>query len=428
MTPELEQEQVAESAINKNYQNLYGVLAGFLPQDRQKLDEWLLEVQQQIIVHKSIAPPVVLKPSVQALAGLIRLNGLVRMYASMMVNEVPEKHKTIHNVEELLLSLNYIVNRAPAFLDKSHFPMSALFVYLMFTPAGEVAFRIEAFNSAICIILQEWCAFLDSGASLSVINKENGWLSPVAYKINKLSEFIIPDEKAPHGGFASFNAYFHREIKPEYRPITGPGNSKIIVSQNDGTVYNIVRNIKALDEFWIKSQPYSLVNMLDNMYVDKFVGGDVFQAFLSGADYHRWHSPVDGIVVATKIVNGLMFSELHSLGFDSSAGILSQSYEASVNTRRLVFIQANDPTLGMVCVVPIGITEVSSVTIHVKVGQPVKKGAELGWFSYGGSTLCTVFQPGIIKSFTKKTPPADASQAVPEDSIVQVNGEIAIAY
>jgi hypothetical protein len=29
-------------------------------------------------------------------------------------------------------------------------------------------------------------------------------------------------------------------------------------------------------------------------YAEKFVGGTVYQAFLSRADYHRWHSPVKG--------------------------------------------------------------------------------------------------------------------------------------
>ena len=99
------------------------------------------------------------------------------------------------------------------------------------------------------------------------------------------------------------------------------------------------------------------------------------------------------------VVNGLMFSELHSLGFDSSAGTLSQGYQASVNTRGLLFIESDDPTIGMVCVIPIGITEISSVSLTVKPGQKVKKGQDVGRFSYGGSTLCPVFQPGAINRY-----------------------------
>ena len=46
----------------------------------------------------------------------------------------------------------------------------------------------------------------------------------------------------------------------------------------------------------------------------------------------------------------------------------------------------------------------SSVTVIVHEGERVEKGQELGWFSYGGSTLALVFQPGAIDRFTVKGP------------------------
>lgn len=410
--------------MNTNYKQQFGVLAGYLPQDSKHLDKWLRSLKKEVAFVKSHK----YEPSVLALEKLIAENGVVRMYVTMMIEQVPTKNKIVRNTDELLRTLTHIIKRAPKFSDASHFPMSALFVYMMYTPAGSVAFGIEAFNSAIRVILQAWCDYLDSAESLDVINKtKDGWLSPAAYKQNKLYEFIIPDEHDKHGGFRSFNAYFHRQIKPKCRPVTDPGNSKVIVSPNDGTVYKIARNVKASDQFWIKSQPFSLINMLANMYVDRFVGGDVFQAFLSGADYHRWRSPVKGKVIEAKIVPGLMFSELLSAGFDKDAGVLSQCYEASVNTRALVFIQADDPKIGLVCVIPIGITEISSITIKVKPGRRVEKGEELGHFSYGGSTLCTVFQKGAIKRFTKKEPAKNAQPPYPEINMVQANAEFAEA-
>ena len=30
---------------------------------------------------------------------------------------------------------------------------------------------------------------------------------------------------------------------------------------------------------------------------DQFVGGTIYQAFLSATNYHRWHSPVAGTIV-----------------------------------------------------------------------------------------------------------------------------------
>ena len=67
--------------------------------------------------------------------------------------------------------------------------------------------------------------------------------------------------------------------------------------------------------------------------------------------------------------DGLMFSDAESAGFDPTAATYSQGYETAVNTRGLIFIESDDPIIGMVCVIPIGITEISSVSITVKSGD-----------------------------------------------------------
>jgi len=411
------------------YTSKFGVIAGYLPQDKKNILEWHKQLAADLKKEKQKKASVKYAPTVQALADLISVNGIVRMYVTQMIEEVIPTHRKIKNVEELLEALNYIIQRAPEYnpdpKKRNAFPMSALFVYMMFTPSGEAAFRLDDFNTAIRNILQAWCDYLDSPASQNVLNTgEFGWLSPSAYEFNKLNEFIIPDKNAPHWGFKSYNDYFHRQINMEYRPIASPKDPKIIVSANDGTVYNLSRKVKHSDTFWIKSQPYSLINMLDNSpHTDAFVGGDVLQSFLSGANYHRWRAPIAGKIIEARIIDGLMFSELHSEGFDPDAGILSQGYESAVNTRALVIIESEDKTIGKVCVIPIGITEISSITIGVKKGQQVQKGDELGYFSYGGSTLCLVFQPDAIKKINVSGPKKDNGTGEP----INVNAQIAVA-
>ena len=57
--------------------------------------------------------------------------------------------------------------------------------------------------------------------------------------------------------------------------------------------YGISTDVKRQDRFWIKSQPYSLADMLANDdSIDQFADGTVYQVFLSATNYHRWHSPV----------------------------------------------------------------------------------------------------------------------------------------
>ena len=334
----------------------------------------------------------------------------------------------VRDVRELLEALNYIVTLAPEFrpppAEPQAFPMSNLFVYMMMAPAGEAAFRLERFNDALRAILGEWCMFLDSPASAAVLNEgPEGWLSQPAYARYKLEEFEIPDRSKPHWGWVSYNDFFHRQIKASARPISQPQDPKVIVSANDGTVSQIARGVKRSDEFWLKGQPFSLVNMLagDEEYVERFVGGDVFQSFLSGANYHRWHSPIDGVVRKVQRVEALMFSDAEVAGYDIEAGTKSLGYEASVHTRGLVYVESEDPAIGTVCVIPIGITEISSVSFAVKEGQTVGKGQELGRFSYGGSTLGLVFQPGAVDRFTVEAPVG------PKQPTIQVNAQIAIA-
>lgn len=391
------------TALKLRYQRLFITRSGYVPPRLSGLDDWLTNFAVRL---KKEPQTKRLQPSVTALANLLERDGIARMYVEQMIEQVPAKKKTVHDVPELLRALNLIITTAPEFEKdpdkRNFFPMSSLFAYMMMTVAGESAFRYPSLNDAIRRILKAWCDFLDSKESLYVVNRgANGWLSKAAWKLNELDQFIIPDPTAPHGGFASFNAYFHREINLEYRPLAGKDDPKVITSANDGTVYAIRRDVKRTDRFWLKRQPYSLENMLDHSpLTERFVGGDVLQSFLSGADYHRWRAPISGIVREARVVDGLMFSDAESAGQDTTAGTYSQGYEASVNTRGLVFIESPVPNIGMVCVIPIGITEISSVTIKVKVGDLVEKGSELGWFSYGGSTLALVFQKNAVKRFT----------------------------
>ena len=120
----------------------------------------------------------------------------------------------------------------------------------------------------------------------------------------------------------------------------------------------------------------------------------------------------------------MTFTEAESSGPDPNAGTLSLGYETSTNVRGLVYIESDDPRIGMVCVMPVGITEISSVTIAVKPGQRVTKGEELGYFSYGGSTLAIVFQPGAVKKFIPRNPHATNP---PNPALIKVNAAIAIA-
>ena len=369
---------------------------------------------QQSIIEAVAKNPEPFQPSVQLLAeylGCSTSDSIARQYANQMLDQYRayleklgylQEGQGFQTVEQWLGAINYVIQRAPKYSGQQ-FPISSLFVFVMFTPSGAALFRLKEFNSLLTCVLQAWCVYLDSRDSRKVLIEPGGWLSEDAQKalcLKQSTNYLCRHE--PYWGFESFNAFFHREYQlDKYRPLSGPGHDKVIVSANDGTVYRVACDVKLCEAFWTKGQQYSLIDMLDGSpYTESFICGDVLQSFLAGSDYHRWHAPISGKVLEARVIPGLMFSELLSKGFDISAGTESQGYEAMVNTRGLIVI--DNPEIGKVAVVPIGITEISSVTIEVSPGDHVKKGDEIGYFSYGGSSLALVFQKGMLKSFTAK--------------------------
>ena len=104
-----------------------------------------------------------------------------------------------------------------------------------------------------------------------------------------------------------------------------------------------------------------------------------------------------GKIVKVFIKPGTYFSQTQAVGVDESG--LSQGYMAQVATRAIIFIQADNPDIGLMVFLGVGMGEVSSCDITVTVGQHVKKGQKIGMFHYGGSTYCLIFGPHVKIEF-----------------------------
>ena len=89
----------------------------------------------------------------------------------------------------------------------------------------------------------------------------------------------------------------------------------------------------------------------------------------------------------------------------------SQGYITHVAARAVIYIMADNPLIGVVAFVSVGMAEVSSNDITVEKGQHVKKGDELGMFHYGGSTHCLLFRPDVMVEWDLdgQTPGLDAT-------------------
>lgn len=146
----------------------------------------------------------------------------------------------------------------------------------------------------------------------------------------------------------------------------------------------------------------------------------------SALNYHRWHAPVAGTIVRAYVKDATYFSEADSEGADAVEPTLSQSYLAHVAARAIILIQADDPVIGLMAVIPVGMVEVSSCVIGPEIvpGHHVNKGDELGYFQFGGSTECLVFRPGVIDQFALTAIPQPQDPNAP---LVRVRSKLATA-
>jgi phosphatidylserine decarboxylase len=404
--------------------------AGWLPQEQDDLEAWLAGHRERVDAR---GEQVVLHPVLTEFAQLIDRDPVVRLYMNQMIAQVPGakrySKRHLESVEQMLRLINEVLTMAPEFGKTAMVatPLGAILDWTMGTPAGFAAYRDPRINAMLKKILTVWCEFLSSGDSLYVLNESpSGWKSADARQTIGIEQYEHdPDDE--HWGFSSWNDFFTRRFKEGERPVASPDDDKVIVSACESTPYGISIDVKRQDRFWIKSQPYSLADMLANdACVDEFVGGTVYQAFLSATNYHRWHSPVAGKVVRAYVQEGTYYSEADSEGQDAVEPTNSQSYLAHVAARAIILIDADDPVIGLVAFVPVGMSEVSSCLIapKVKPGYHVDKGEELGYFQFGGSTNCLVFRPGAIAEFSLASIPQPHDPGAP---LVLVRSQLATA-
>ncbi|WP_380171919.1 phophatidylserine decarboxylase associated domain-containing protein [Kineococcus sp. DHX-1] len=364
---------------------------------------------------------------------LLAHDAVARMQLERMVAEVPEgpglPPRHVRDLPDLLRLLNAVLTTAPEFSTDSMVmtPVQAVLDQTTATPSGFAAYRNPAVNAVLEKYLDAWCEHLDSPASLSVLDDSAaGWMSQAAAEAVGIEQYEH-DPEADHWGFSSWNDFFTRRFRDGERPVEDPDDDGVVVSPCESTPYALARDVQRTDEFWLKSQPYSLQDMLaGDPSVDEFVGGTVYQAYLSATDYHRWHAPVAGTVERAFVVGGTYFSEADSEGPEAREPQQSQGYMAHVAARAVVLLRADDPALGLVAFVPVGMADVSSCVLDDAVvpGAHLAKGDEVGRFQFGGSTCCLVFRPGALAEFSVQALPRDEAATTP---LVHVRTRIARA-
>jgi len=396
----------------------------WLPQDHRHHQKWLKKTIQQAKDH-----PKDLNPAVKEFKELIEGNTRIYLLFATMFEQIPHKKpygkdpegkRQVRDYLHMIELLNHIVYTAPAWSDIGEevglvgVPVNAILDWPMGTRSGFATFLDPEVNAGLKKVLNAWGEFLCSPESAYVLNTSNtGWFGQSGMKnlvevanIGKTSysfeEMFICDPSKKYHGFTSWDNFFTRHFYPNIRPVASPEDSSIIVNSCESKTYKVAHNVAARDRFWVKGQPYSVVDMLDHdTLAENFVGGTIYQAFLSALSYHRWHSPVSGKIVKAYVKDGTYYSEPLFEDFtatqdaDEENECSSQEYLSATATRAIIFIEADNPKIGLLAFIGVGMAEVSTCDITVKEGQTIKKGDELGMFHFGGSTHCLLFRKGV---------------------------------
>lgn len=194
----------------------------------------------------------------------------------------------------------------------------------------------------------------------------------------------------PISSFKTFNDFFYRKLKPSARPTESPDDPRRLVSAADCRLM-VFETVSEATKLWIKGREFSIARLLGDAYreeAERYVGGPLAIFRLAPQDYHRFHVPVDGRIGEMRDVKGEYYT-VNPQAIRSALDVYGE------NVRKIVPIDS--PQFGRVMVVCVGAMMVGSIKITVEEGQDVKRGQELGYFAFGGSTIVVLFERGAVE-------------------------------
>lgn len=178
--------------------------------------------------------------------------------------------------------------------------------------------------------------------------------------------------------FPTLHDFFIRKIDAQHRPIfEGDLTAISPVDAKVESLGTITRN----GTFSVKEKPYTVAEMLGNAeQASQYYGGTYIVFYLSPADYHRIHSPVDGHV-KKQVTRGKKSYPVNQ------AGLAYGKTPISGNYRQVTHLVC--PNLKNCAVISVGAMFVNSIQM-TNTSRDWKKGEEIGYFTFG-STVVLLF-------------------------------------
>lgn len=282
---------------------------------------------------------------------------------------------------------------------------------------GKVLQDIPWFARFLVGYARVWGNFLDSTDSFSEEILKNFIEYSPKYKVEN-SMIGDPPRANAASGWLTFNQFFARELNPGLRPIARPGRNTTITAPADCTYkmhYEIDANGRIDPAITLKgTHTYATVQQLlsGSQYADAFNNGHFIHFFLGPYSYHRFHTPIAGVVKECYPLTGQVYLSvsLDGSGQFNAADSSDDGYEF-LQARGILTIDTTDSpygNIGVVAVIPVGMCQVSGVNMTHAVGRRCNKGDEFGYFTFGGSDIIVLTQAGTKPRYNAafgKTPP-----------------------
>ena len=193
------------------------------------------------------------------------------------------------------------------------------------------------------------------------------------------------EEFASHpAAYATFNEFFSRTLKRGARPL----DDAPVVFPCDGRHLGFAR-ASAIEGVFVKGQRFDLPALLgSDALASRYADGPLVFSRLCPVDYHRFHFPAGGTPEAPRLLNGPLFS-VSPIALRRNLSYLWQN--------KRVLTELATETFGTILLLEIGATNVGSIQQTFTPGQAVRRGEEKGYFSFGGSSTITLFEPDRVR-------------------------------
>ena len=284
---------------------------------------------------------------------------------------------------------------------------------------GKILQNNDWFSEWLVDYANLWGTFLDSTDSFNQEVLDSFINDSPKYRVKEDSMIMdsTTGEMKPNApsGWLTFNQFFARELNPGLRPITQPFNNAAVTAPADCTYraqYHInadssISNPVNGDTSITLKKTHTFGNIKDllegSVYREAFANGKFVHYFLGPYSYHRFHTPVSGIVKECYPIHGKVFLDVNVTDqqFDapdnSTDGKDGVGYEFTQARGVITIDTTNSPygDVGIVAIIPIGMCQVSSVHMTATPGSETLKGDEFGYFLFGGSDIIVLFQEHV---------------------------------